>query len=140
MADVFSREKRSWVMSRIRGRDTKPERIVRSFLHKGGFRFRLHDAKLPGKPDIVLSKYKTAIFVHGCFWHRHKGCFNGGAPKTRSDFWRAKLDGNVQRDRRNVAALKRMGWSVLLLWECEIESGVKATTRFLKELKSRLDN
>lgn len=107
--DVFSKKKRSEVMSRIRSRDTKPELIVRSWLHRQGFRFRLHDKSLPGTPDIVLKKYKTVIFVHGCFWHQHKDCKYAAMPKTRRDFWRIKLAANVSRDRRNIMALEKLG-------------------------------
>ena len=96
-------------MSRIKGRDTVPEKRVRSLLHRLGFRFSLHKKDLPGRPDIVLKRYGIAIFVHGCFWHRHPGCKNSVLPKTRADFWDAKLNGNVDRDKRNQAALKRQG-------------------------------
>lgn len=106
-------------MSRIKSRDTKPELIVRSLLHRQGFRFRLHDRSLPGTPDIVLKKHKTVIFVHGCFWHQHKGCKYAAMPKTRREFWRQKLAGNVTRDRRNRKALEKLGWRVLVVWECE---------------------
>lgn len=109
-------------MSRIRGKDTAPELKVRSMLHRMGYRFRLHVANLPGKPDIVLPKYKTAIFVHGCFWHRHEGCRLAYTPKTRTDFWARKLSENVQRDKVNSAMLQELGWNVVTIWECEIES------------------
>lgn len=108
-------------MSNIRSRNTKPEILLRSYLHKHGFRFRVHEKKLPGKPDIVLPKYKTIIFVHGCFWHQHKNCIDGRIPKSRTKYWKEKLDGNVRRDRKYVKDLKKLGWRVLAAWECEIE-------------------
>jgi len=106
-------------MSRIRGKDTKPEIIVRSLLHRRGYRFRIHKKDLPGKPDIVLPKYKTVIFVHGCFWHRHEGCKYAYKPKSRVDFWNAKFDETVIRDKRNRKQLKATGWNVEIIWECE---------------------
>ena len=122
MADTITRERRSWNMSRIKGRDTGPELRLRSLLHRAGFRFRLHSKELPGKPDIVLPKYRAAIFVHGCFWHRHDGCRNATMPSTRTEFWKSKFDSNVGRDERNQAALKAAGWTVLTVWECELKS------------------
>lgn len=109
------------MMSGIRGKDTKPEMIVRKALHRAGYRYRLHVKDLPGKPDIVLPKYKTVIFVHGCFWHRHD-CEKFKWPKTRPEFWREKIEGNVERDRETVSDLEKLGWKVLLVWECEVTS------------------
>lgn len=106
-------------MSRIRGRDTGPEVSLRSLLHRAGLRFRLRAKDLPGKPDIVLPKYHTAIFVHGCFWHRHEGCRNATIPSTRAEFWQNKFDGNVERDRQNRAALDADSWTVITVWECD---------------------
>ena len=119
--DSLTREKRSWNMSRIRSQDTKPEKAVRSLLHHAGYRFRLHRKDLPGTPDIVLPKYRTALFVHGCFWHRHPGCRYAYTPKSRVDFWQKKFDENVARDQRNQAQLKEAGWHVLVVWECELK-------------------
>ncbi len=119
--DIWSKDKRSYVMSRIRSRDTSLEKRVRSLIFKMGYRFRLHDKKLPGKPDIVFRKYKKIIFVHGCFWHLHKGCRDGTVPKTNSAKWKAKLERNVERDRLHTKELRKMGWKVLVLWECEVE-------------------
>ena len=119
--DNLSTEQRSALMSRIRGAGTKPEKIVRSLLHKMGFRFRLHVKKLPGTPDIVLPKYKTAIFVHGCFWHQHPGCKRSFLPKSNSDFWSEKLRRNVVRDREVSELLQNMGWKVLTVWECDLK-------------------
>ena len=123
--DRLTAERRSWNMSRIRGKDTKPERRVRSVLHKLGFRFSLGRRDLPGCPDIVLTRHGAAIFVHGCFWHRHKKCRNSVLPKTRRAFWLAKLNGNVERDKRNILALKRLGWKVFTVWGCEVANEAK---------------
>jgi DNA mismatch endonuclease (patch repair protein) len=131
--DRLTKERRSWNMSRIRGKDTTPEKIVRSLLHKMGYRFRLHVKKLPGKPDIVLAKHKTAIFVHGCFWHRHKGCRNCTTPTNRREWWLAKLNGNAARDKLHQTALRKLGWRVIVIWECEAES-----TKRLERLGRRL--
>ena len=134
--DVISKERRSWNMSRIKSRDTKPEKIVRSVLHKMGYRFRLHVKKLPGKPDIVLHKYRSVIFVHGCFWHLHSRCRDGTIPKTRSRYWQTKLTNNRKRDAKHIRELRRQGWKVLRLWECEIEKKpqmvIKKLTLFLE--------
>lgn len=118
--DRLSKEHRSWNMSRIRCKDTKPELIVRSMLHRMGYRFRVHVKDLPGTPDIVLPKYRTVIFVHGCFWHRHTACKNAYKPKVRSHFWSEKFTANVRRDQRNKRALRKLGWHVTVVWECEI--------------------
>lgn len=107
-------------MSRIRSANTKPELCVRSLLHRMGFRFRLHRKDLPGRPDIVLSRLKTVIFVHGCYWHRHPGCRFAYEPKSRVEFWTAKFRDNVERDKRNLDALEALGWRVLVIWECEV--------------------
>ena len=122
MVDSISTERRSWNMSRIRGQNTGPEMCLRSLLHRAGFRFRLHVKDLPGRPDIVLPKYHTAIFVHGCFWHRHAGCRNATMPSTRTEFWQNKFDGNVERDRRSRAALEAAGWTVITVWECDLKA------------------
>jgi DNA mismatch endonuclease (patch repair protein) len=119
--DIWSKEKRSYVMSRIRSWDTSPEIKVRSILHQMGFRFRLHVKILPGQPDIVFPKYRKVVFVHGCFWHLHKGCRDGTIPKTDHEKWKAKLQRNVERDKAHIKELRRKGWKVLVLWECEIE-------------------
>lgn len=120
MADRISEEHRSWNMSRIRGRDTKPEIAVRSMLHRLGYRFRVNRRDLPGKPDIVLPKYRTVVFVHGCFWHRHPGCKYSYTPKSRVEFWADKFRKNVERDRRVRNELERLGWHVEVVWECEL--------------------
>lgn len=127
MADKLSPERRSWNMSRIKGKDTKPEMKVRSYLFRQGFRFRKNDKRYPGKPDIVLPMYKTVVFVHGCFWHRHAGCKDATTPKTRTEFWMEKLSKNVANDRKNVDALKELGFKVIIVWECEIEKEFAST-------------
>jgi DNA mismatch endonuclease (patch repair protein) len=120
--DIISKEKRSWNMSRIRSKDTKPEKIVRSLLHRMGFRFRLHVKDLPGKPDIVLPKYKTVIFVHGCFWHRHLKCKYAYTPKSNIDFWEKKFADNIARFKIVKKKLEHLQWNVVVIWECEIKS------------------
>lgn len=120
--DIVSKEKRSRIMSGIKGKNTKPELLLRSALHKLGFRFRIQRKDLPGKPDIVLPKYKTIIFVHGCFWHRHPGCKYAYTPKSNIEFWTNKLEGNVIRDRLTEKALEEMGWRILIVWECEVKT------------------
>lgn len=128
--DVHSRKQRSYNMSRIKGKNTKPELLVRKFLFAKGFRFRLHDKKLPGKPDIVLPKYKTVIFVNGCFWHGHKGCKYFVPPKTRAKWWTAKIKNTQIRDRKTKVELIKLGWRVINLWECEIKR--KSDKLFIK--------
>ena len=135
MADIVSSEQRSWNMSRIRGRNTRPEMLARSLLHRAGFRFRLHDISLPGKPDIVLKKYKSVIFVNGCFWHRHKDCPEAMTPKTRRDFWEAKFRRTVERDKEQKEALEKLGWQVISIWECDLKSASDLT---LSQVAARL--
>ena len=118
MSDVHSPEQRSFNMSRIRSRDTKPEMIVRSLVHQMGFRFRLHKKGLPGTPDLVLTAHRKVIFVHGCFWHMHRCRYGKVTPATNAEFWQNKRGGNVTRDQRNRRQLKAAGWSVLVIWEC----------------------
>ena len=138
MADVHDRRTRSYNMSRIRGKDTKPEMVVRKYLHANGYRYRLHDKRLPGKPDIVLPKLKTVIFVHGCFWHGHKNCKYFVVPKTRTGWWLAKINGNIENDKTKQAAIKKLGWKVINLWECQLKpKKVQAT---LDKLIGKLAN
>lgn len=136
--DRISSEHRSWNMSRIRNKDTRPEIIVRSILHGEGLRFTVNgpkNKKLPGKPDIVLPKYKTVIFVHGCFWHGHKNCRDFRIPKTRSEWWREKLEGNVARDQRKQAELRELGWKIRVIWECQLKTQSKA-----EKLRYKIDS
>jgi len=125
MADRISEERRSWNMSRIRSKDSSPEKAVRSLLHNMGFRFRLHRKNLPGTPDIVLPKYKTVIFVHGCFWHRHEGCKYAYTSKTRKDFWDQKFKNNIERHIKVTRELEDLGWKVHVIWECEVKDTKK---------------
>src|SRR5690606_37354154 len=139
MSDVHNPKTRSYNMSRIRGKDTKPEIIVRKFLHGHGYRYRLHDKKLPGKPDLVLKKYQTVVFIHGCFWHGHESCKYFVVPKTRTEFWLNKINGNRKKDAESISALKKQGWKVTTVWECELkrdkrESKLKS---LIKEFKSK---
>lgn len=123
MVDIVDQATRSRMMAGIRGRNTKPEIAVRRALHAMGFRFRLHDRRLPGRPDLVLARYRVAIFVHGCFWHRHTGCRFATTPATRPDFWQQKFDANVARDAQQRDALIASGWRVATVWECAFRSG-----------------
>jgi DNA mismatch endonuclease (patch repair protein) len=122
MVDVMSAKKRSALMSRIRGKDTRPELLVRKYLWHAGFRYRLHSANLPGRPDLLLRRWGAAIFVHGCFWHRHEGCRLFRLPRTRPDFWDQKLRSNQARDRKAVADLIEAGWRVGIVWECSLRT------------------
>jgi DNA mismatch endonuclease (patch repair protein) len=122
MADHLTKEKRSWNMSRIRSKDTRPEKVVRSLLHKMGYRFRLYRNDLPGKPDIVLPKYKTVIFIHGCFWHRHKRCKRCTTPSTNQAYWFKKFERNVAKDKANLNMLKKAGWKIVVVWECWVKN------------------
>lgn len=124
MADNHSKEVRSRNMSRIRSTDNKPEEIVRKFLFSQGFRYRKNDKKLPGKPDIVLPKYRTVVFVNGCFWHKHD-CPRFVWPSSNQDYWRPKILGNMERDKKNVEQLRSQGWNVIVVWECELKKAVR---------------
>ena len=120
MVDYLTKKERSWNMSRIRSRHTKPEIIVRSLLHRSGHRFKINDSKLPGCPDIVLPKYKTVIFVHGCFWHRHNNCPRATTPNTNKDYWLKKFQNNVSRDKQVKKELEKLQWRVIIVWECKV--------------------
>jgi len=136
MADHLTKERRSWNMSRIRSKNTTPEKQVRSTLHKMGFRFRIHVDKLLGKPDVVLKKYNTVIFCHGCFWHQHPGCKRATKPKTNKKFWEPKLKRNKERFKEVKKKLKNMGWKVIVIWECEAKDDKKLRKiieRYLKK-------
>jgi DNA mismatch endonuclease, patch repair protein len=126
--DVHEPSVRSYNMSRIKGKDTKPEMLVRKFLFARGFRYRLHVKNLPGKPDIVLPKHKTVIFIHGCFWHGHKGCKYFVVPKTRTEWWLNKIERNKQNDKVSVKALTKVQWKVITIWECELKPAIALST------------
>jgi len=128
MVDVHSKEVRSYNMSQVKGKDTKPELLVRRFLFANGLRYRLYDKKLSGKPDIVLPKYKTVIFIHGCFWHGHENCKYSILPKTRTEFWSDKIEGNKKRDKANIEQLKSKGWNVLIIYGCELKGNKQEQT------------
>ena len=125
MSDVHTPATRSYNMSQIKGKNTKPEMLVRQYLHAHGLRYRLHDKTLPDKPDLVFPKYKTIVFVHGCFWHQHKGCRYFVVPKTRTEFWLNKIGKNVVNDERQQAELVAAGWKVLTVWECELKPATR---------------
>lgn len=120
--DIFTPEQRHKVMAAVKGRDTKPEILIRKLLFSLGYRFRIQRKDLPGKPDIVLPRHKTAIFVNGCFWHQHPGCAASRIPASNTEYWAAKLSRNAERDRKNYALLREMGWRVIVIWECEIKT------------------
>jgi len=128
MADVHEPEVRSYNMSQIKGKDTKPELLVRKYLHSKGFRFRLHDNRLQGKPDVVLRKYHTLIFIHGCFWHGHEGCKYFVVPKTRTSWWLHKINRNKEKDFESYTALQKEGWKIITIWECELKKDKKEKT------------
>ncbi len=136
MSDIYSKSKRSSIMSNISGKDTKPEILVRKYLFSKGFRFRKNVKGLPGKPDIVLPKYKTVIFIHGCFWHGHKNCKKATLPATNTEFWREKISGNIIRDKKNILKLREMGYKVIIVWQCELTAGFREKTlsAFLKKI------
>lgn len=129
VVDTISKKRRSENMRHIRSTDTKPEKTVRSLLHKLGYRFRLHRADLPGKPDIAFPSRNRVIFVHGCFWHQHRGCIDGRIPKSRVEYWQAKLLRNKARDASNRRRLRRMGWESFVIWECEVRNQGQTVTR-----------
>jgi len=134
MPDVYSKKKRSWIMSRISGADTKPEMVVRKAVHGMGFRYRLHESKLPGKPDIVLPRHKKVIFINGCFWHGHQGCKRSKRPATNIKFWNRKIDATIARDAKVKTELKKLGLQVLTIWQCQTkdpETLIKKLSRFL---------
>ncbi|HBO27782.1 very short patch repair endonuclease [Culturomica sp.] len=128
MADIYSKEKRSYLMSLIRSQNTKPEIMVRKYLFSKGLRFRVNVKKLPGTPDIVLPKYRTVIFIHGCFWHGHGNCKIAHLPKTRTEWWEKKINRNIERDNSNRRKLKGMGWHTMVVWECQLVPKQRQTT------------
>lgn len=136
MVDVVDSTTRSRMMSGIKGKDTRPEMVVRRFLHSEGFRYRLHVSKLPGKPDIVLPKYKVAIFVHGCFWHRHKGCKYTTNPDQNRNKWQDKFSQNVERDQKQIKHLIDLGWRVIVLWECGLRARENKLIWMVEQIKN----
>ena len=140
MVDKISTKRRSWNMSLIRSRDTSPERAVRRTLRDLGYTYRLHRKNLPGKPDVVLPKYRIAIFVHGCFWHQHTGCIDCSNPKTNRKYWRPKLFANIQRDRKYRRLLRRRGWWPVVIWECQTQKVEKLRARLIRKLNSKIDS
>lgn len=132
--DIFSPEKRSDIMRRVHSKDTTPERKVRSLLHKLGFRFRLHRSDLLGKPDIALPKYRTVVFVHGCFWHRHQDCSHATTPTSRQDYWLPKFKRTIERDRKNKEEFQRQGWNVVVVWECETKNLDSLANKLVKDI------
>ena len=136
MVDKFNKETRSYNMSQIKGKDTKPEILVRKYLFSKGLRFRKNDKRYPGSPDVVLPKYNTIVFVHGCFWHLHDGCKYAVMPKSNVDYWEKKLYGNIERDKRNQKLLENMGWTVITVWECQLKKDKQEQT--LKELYNQI--
>lgn len=129
MTDIVPKDVRSRMMSRIGGKNTRPERAVRSCLHRMGYRFRLHRKDLPGRPDIVLPRHTIVLFVHGCFWHRHPGCKYAYRPKSNVPFWKEKFRKNIARDRRNESALRKLGWRVIIIWECETGNAARLSRK-----------
>lgn len=140
MPDIFSKEKRSQIMSKISGKNTKPEKTVRSLLHGLGYRFRLHVKELPGKPDICLPKYRVVILINGCYWHRHKGCKRGQSmPSSNVKFWLEKFEATVRRDKNNLKKLKELGWVPIVVWECEVSKIDQLEERLTRELSTEKD-
>lgn len=142
MADVHDKATRSYNMSRIKSRDTKPELLIRRFLFANGLRYRLYDKNLKGKPDIILKKFKTVIFVNGCFWHGHDNCKYFVVPKTRTEFWLDKIEGNKKRDEENVALLKKNGWNIVIIYECQLKKNNREAVLndILKNIQDQLQN
>lgn len=143
MTDFMTPKQRSQTMSKVRGFNTKPEKLIRSHLYKLGFRFRINSPNLPGKPDIVLKKYNTIIFVHGCFWHHHKGCKKSTLPDTQSKFWKNKIEATVRRDQKYISDLTKQGWRIAIVWECgtkkkdDLENNLKKLSEWIIEGQSK---
>lgn len=137
IADVFSKGKRSAIMAKVKGTDTKPEIIVRKYLFSKGYRYRLHDKRYPGRPDIVIPKYRCIIFIHGCFWHGHSNCKYAKLPETNTEFWEKKIYSNIRRDKQVIDELIKDGWHVIVVWECEIKN-IKTKAERLKKLEKEI--
>lgn len=140
MTDVFSKEKRSFIMSRVSGKDTGPEMVVRRMLHMMGFRYRLHAKDLPGKPDVVLPRHRKVVFVHGCFWHGHRNCKRSKRPSSNEKFWNEKIEKNIKRDETAKRKLKKVGWDVLVVWECQTKNKENLKEILLKLLNGGREN
>ena len=138
MGDIYSKRKRSEIMSKISGTETKPEILVRKYLFSKRFRFRKNDKRLPGRPDIVLPKYKTVIFIHGCFWHGHH-CKAGKLPETNKEFWENKINSNMERDKKNQHKLEKLGWKIIITWQCKLKNK-KMMTKKLKEIEQKIQD
>jgi len=138
MTDIFRTKKRSEIMSKISGKETKPEILVRKYLFSKRFRYRKNDNRLPGKPDIVLPKYKTVIFIQGCFWHGHH-CKAGNLPKTNKEFWESKINSNIERDKKNQRELEKLGWKIIVIWQCELKNK-ELRAKKLKETEQKIQN
>jgi len=139
LTDIYSKVKRSQIMASISGKNTKPEIMVRKFLFRNGFRFRINVNTMPGKPDIVLRKYKTIIFIHGCFWHGHKNCSKAKLPTTNTEFWTTKILGNIKRDIKLNSELKQQGWQIITVWECKTKNS-KIFAKEMNKIITRLKN
>jgi DNA mismatch endonuclease, patch repair protein len=135
--DIFNKAKRSWIMSHVKSKDTKPEILIRSIVHRLGFRFRKYQSDLPGKPDIVLAKHRKVIFIHGCFWHGHKKCSRSSRPQSNKSFWIEKLDKNIERDKKNKRDLESQNWKVLIIWTCETKNILKLQNKIVNFLVGR---
>lgn len=140
--DVHDKKTRSYNMSRIKGKNTKPEELVRKYLFSQGFRYRKNDKRLPGSPDIVLPKYKTVIFVNGCFWHGHEGCKHFVWPKSNEEFWKNKIETNIARDKKKTQVLEELGWRVIVVWECELKKATinETVKKLIDELSESSEN
>lgn len=136
MVDNVTSEKRSWIMSKVQSKNTRPELAVRSILHRLGLRFRLDGRSFPGNPDIVLAKYRALVFVNGCFWHQHTGCSRATIPKTNREFWQNKFRSNKLRDRRNMRQAKKLGWKTVVVWECQLKDTEALKKRLIQEIKN----
>ncbi len=140
MTDVFSTQERSAIMAKVKSGNTRPELVIRSMIHRMGYRFRLHRRDLPGSPDIVLPKLRKVIFVHGCFWHGHEGCPRSARPVQNAVFWDKKLSRNIQRDNANLSKLEELGWTCLIIWTCEMKDRERVSRRLKEFLSSGLDS
>ena len=140
MTDTFSKSERSQIMRSVLSKNTRPEKAVRSLLHRRGFRFSLHRKELPGEPDIVLPKWSTVVFVHGCFWHRHPRCKRASMPADNSEYWQAKFSRNKARDKANRKKLEKLGWRVIIVWECELKNKDALFERLVRQITAPFES